>query len=111
MKGKGDGGYLLTASTCYWKSFTTHSNLHVSVMVTESALCIILPPVSQTKIIVGSVKRDARNSNISSLSPLAQQGGVLTPMTAFGDVLIQRLQETGRFSFSSSVVSDDPKTD
>jgi len=111
MKGKGDGGYLLTASKCYQMNLSTYLNLGVSVMVTESALCIILPPVSQTKVIVGSVKRDARNSNISSLPPLAQQGGVLTPMTAFGDVLIQRLQETGRFSFSSSVVSNDSKTD
>ena len=31
---------------------------------------------------------------------------MLTSMTAFGDVLIKRLEETGRFEFSSCVVED-----
>ncbi|KAH9485646.1 Putative trans-acting enoyl reductase [Psilocybe cubensis] len=84
IKGKGDPGYLLTA-----------------IMISESALCFLLPPVSESsKIQPGKI------GNIHSLPPLAQKGGVLTPVTAFGDVLIQRLEESGRFEFSSSVVND-----
>ncbi|KAF8167524.1 Saccharopine dehydrogenase-domain-containing protein [Crassisporium funariophilum] len=90
MKGQGDPGYLLTA-----------------IMISESALCILLPTVSDSK------KKSASNgdasNNVHALSALAQQGGVLTPMTAFGDVLIKRLEETGRFTFSSSVVDGDVK--
>ncbi|KAI6099936.1 hypothetical protein EDD16DRAFT_1657074 [Pisolithus croceorrhizus] len=38
------------------------------------------------------------------LPPLGKRGGVLTPMTAFGDVLIQRLNACGRISIESGVV-------
>ncbi|KAI6043480.1 Saccharopine dehydrogenase-domain-containing protein [Pisolithus marmoratus] len=38
------------------------------------------------------------------LPPFGQRGGVLTPMTAFGDVLIQRLNACGRISVESEVV-------
>ncbi|KIM40396.1 hypothetical protein M413DRAFT_446577 [Hebeloma cylindrosporum] len=86
IKGKGDPGYLLTA-----------------IMISESALCFLLPPVSETST---STSRP-RNNNIHALPALAQEGGILTPMTAFGDVLIQRLEETGRFEFSSSILVDD----
>lgn len=41
--------------------------------------------------------------NPSKLTPLAQEGGVLTPVSALGDVLITRLQDTGRFTFESDV--------
>ncbi|GAA5870079.1 hypothetical protein JCM16303_001889 [Sporobolomyces ruberrimus] len=34
------------------------------------------------------------------LSPLAQQGGSLTPATALGNVLVERLERTGKFSFT-----------
>ncbi|GAA5914830.1 hypothetical protein JCM8208_005714, partial [Rhodotorula glutinis] len=34
------------------------------------------------------------------LSPLAKQGGFLTPATAFGNVLVERLESTGRFSWT-----------
>ena len=35
------------------------------------------------------------------LPTLARTGGVLTPMSGLGNVLIERLKETGRFEFSS----------
>lgn len=54
------------------------------VMISESALSILL----------------ARDH----LPPLAQRGGVLTPVTAFGDVLVERLERTGRFEFRSEVL-------
>ena len=44
--------------------------------------------------------------NPEALPALAQKGGVLTPMTAFGDVLVERLRETGRFEFESGVVEE-----
>ena len=34
------------------------------------------------------------------LTPLAKQGGSLTPATALGNVLVERLERTGKFSFS-----------
>jgi len=72
-------------------------------MISEAALSLILPPPSQSATIKGG---PGQNSNLHALGPLARQGGILTAMTAFGDVLIQRLEETGSFQFSSSVVSD-----
>lgn len=38
------------------------------------------------------------------LPPFGKRGGVLTPMTALGDVLIQRLNACGRISIESGVV-------
>jgi hypothetical protein len=69
-------------------------------MIAESALCFLLPLVSKSK-------NDKPKDNLHALPPLAREGGILTPMTAFGDVLLQRLEETGRFEFSSSVIDDD----
>lgn len=72
-------------------------------MIAESALCIILPLVSESKDVIHNKPKD----NLHALSPLARKGGILTPMTAFGDVLLHRLEETGRFEFSSSIIGDD----
>ncbi|KDR76288.1 hypothetical protein GALMADRAFT_473621 [Galerina marginata CBS 339.88] len=89
IKGHGDGGYLLTA-----------------IMISESALCFLLPPVSESASI-----KSGSNDNVHTLSAIARQGGILTPMSAFGDQLIQRLEETGRFEFSSSIIDDAHKKD
>lgn len=68
MKGKGDGGYLLT-----------------SVMTSEIALAL-LP------------------SQRGSLTHMALEGGVLTPVTALGDGLKTRLESTGLFTFESELI-------
>jgi len=73
-------------------------------MISECALALLLPLVS-----ANSTETAATYSAIPTLPPLAQRGGVLTPVTAFGDVLVQRLQDTGVFQFSSSVVSEKRK--
>ncbi|PPQ99762.1 hypothetical protein CVT24_009665 [Panaeolus cyanescens] len=83
IRGKGDPGYSLTA-----------------VMIAESALCFILPPVSEAQ----NLKPAGQNNMVHALPPLARQGGILTPMVAFGDTLIKRLEDTGKFTFSSSIV-------
>jgi short subunit dehydrogenase-like uncharacterized protein len=85
IKGSSDPGYSSTA-----------------VMIAECALCCLLPLVSETR----SANHNKKD-NLHALTPLARKGGVLTPMTAFGDVLIRRLEETGKFEFSSSIVGDD----
>jgi hypothetical protein len=36
-----------------------------------------------------------------ALPPLGRTGGVLTPASALGDVLVRRLEATGRFAFTS----------
>ncbi|KAF9562971.1 hypothetical protein CPC08DRAFT_662407 [Agrocybe pediades] len=85
IKGKGDPGYLLT-----------------SIMISEAALCFLLPPASKSS----TLKPGSINDNTHTFTDLARRGGILTPMSAFGDQLIQRLEDTGRFEFSSSVVGD-----
>jgi hypothetical protein len=73
-------------------------------MIAESALCFLLPLVSKSKNGIPDKK-----DNLHALPSLARKGGVLTPMTAFGDALLRRLEETGKFEFSSSIVSDDSR--
>lgn len=40
----------------------------------------------------------------SQLTPLARQGGILTPVSAFGDELVTRLAATGRFEIESKII-------
>jgi len=68
-------------------------------MIAESALCFLLPTVSAS-----ASYQDPNLDNISNLTPLAQRGGILTPVSAFGDELVKRLEDTGKFSFSSEVL-------
>ena len=42
----------------------------------------------------------------ASLPVTARLGGVLTPATAFGDVLVRRLEATGRVHFESEIVRE-----
>ncbi|KAF9462382.1 Saccharopine dehydrogenase-domain-containing protein [Collybia nuda] len=82
--GNGDPGYLLTA-----------------IMISESALSLLLPPVSVTN---SSGASSQSGSLPTGLPSFARRGGILTPMTAFGDVLLTRLTETGRFEFKYEIV-------
>ncbi|GAA93482.1 hypothetical protein E5Q_00123 [Mixia osmundae IAM 14324] len=52
-----------------------------ALMLSECALCII--------------------HDYADLPSLAHEGGPLTPSTAFGNVLVDRLQKTGKFTFSA----------
>ena len=38
------------------------------------------------------------------LTEAAHEGGILTPMSALGDVLVKRLEASGKFSISSEVI-------
>lgn len=87
LRGQGDAGYYLTACTYY--PYTTSTRLMCRfflVMVTECALALLL--------------------SRHELPALGREGGVLTPTTAFGDVLVRRLEETGKFTIHSEVVLD-----
>ncbi|KAF8870481.1 Saccharopine dehydrogenase-domain-containing protein [Infundibulicybe gibba] len=86
IKGKGDPGYLLTA-----------------VMISESALCLLLPPPLDSNL--GSAG-DTKSRPAPALPPLARRGGLLTPVTAFGDVLVARLRASGLFQFDAWVIGD-----
>ena len=44
--------------------------------------------------------------NRDELPELGKRGGVLTPASAFGDVLVRRLEETGRFQFESGRLTE-----
>ncbi|KAF8588826.1 hypothetical protein K439DRAFT_1405631 [Ramaria rubella] len=58
--------------------------LCATVMITECAIALL---------------------DTSQLTPLAKKGGVLTSVTAFGDKLVKRLEDSGRFEFDTSIVS------
>ena len=58
-------------------------------MIAEAALSLILPPPAGT-----------------SLPPLATKGGVLTPSTALGMVLIERLSLSGKVQFKSEIYDE-----
>ena len=60
------------------------TTLYHSVMISEAALALLL--------------------DHSSLPHWVQDGGVLTPSTALGDVLVERLEKSGRMEFKSEVV-------
>jgi short subunit dehydrogenase-like uncharacterized protein len=59
----------------------------LTVMIAECALSLILDE--------------------DHLPAFARRGGVLTPMTAFGDVLIGRLKASGRITIESEVIPAD----
>jgi short subunit dehydrogenase-like uncharacterized protein len=63
-------------------------------MISESALCL-LPSFNTTAK--------------ASLPALAKEGGVLTPMSALGELLIERLERSGRFEFESRVLDGEDK--
>ena len=70
-------------------------------MISESALSLLLPPPSKTASSLASFQS---TSPPVGLPALARKGGILTPVTAFGDTLVTRLEETGRFEFESRIV-------
>jgi short subunit dehydrogenase-like uncharacterized protein len=63
-----------------------------TVMIAECALCL-LPSLNQ--------------ASRHRLPALAKEGGILTPVSALGEVLIERMEATGKFQFESWVL--DPK--
>ena len=53
-------------------------------MISESALAILL--------------------NYDELPEVAKEGGLLTPASALGDVLVKRLESSGKITFESEVI-------
>ena len=71
-------------------------------MISECALSILVPSNSK------STYPSPSNPKINpSLPPLAHSGGLLTPSTALGDVLVERLVKTGRFVVETEVLDVD----
>ena len=74
-------------------------------MISECALSILVPSPSSSS---SPTKAEDLNPKINpSLPPLAHSGGLLTPSTALGDVLLQRLVKTGKFSVETAVLDGD----
>ncbi|GAA6021366.1 hypothetical protein JCM11491_004762 [Sporobolomyces phaffii] len=57
------------------------------------------PGYAGTSIMISEVALSMLKDH-DRLSPLAKQGGSLTPATALGNVLVERLEKTGKFSFT-----------
>jgi hypothetical protein len=68
-------------------------------MISESALSLLLP-VHNWDV------PSERPSETRRTTPFARQGGVLTPMTAFGEDLINRFCTTNSFTFASYVLEE-----
>lgn len=70
-------------------------------MITESALSLVIPP---------DAKESAPEAARAALPSLARRGGgILTSMSGLGDVLIKRLEATGQFQFSSTIITEDAR--
>ncbi|RSH91460.1 hypothetical protein EHS25_009759 [Saitozyma podzolica] len=120
FEGQGDPGYINTCyrdiipsrdsccQTSFYTSFTSSSHERAqrptarlnpgrsslaianppADLLAESALSLVLPPPEGT-----------------SLPPLAKRGGMLTPATAMGSVLVERLQRTGKVHIHSEILT------
>jgi short subunit dehydrogenase-like uncharacterized protein len=55
-------------------------------MITEAALALVL--------------------DSDKLPEIGKKGGVLTPMSALGQVLLERMEGTGRWKFESEVIGE-----
>ena len=49
------------------------------------------------------------NTSKAVLPALAKEGGVLTPVSALADVLIERLAASGKFEFESLILDGEDK--
>lgn len=87
VRGSGDPGYLSTCCKSLYLPVYPNSMLMTTVMLAESALALVLPTPEGT-----------------ALPPLAQLGGVLTPATGMGQVLVERLRRSGKVIIDSRVV-------
>lgn len=88
IKGQGDPGYWLT-SRKYLLTIAGKGLIKLfwtSGMLVESALSLTL--------------------SHDRLPALAQQGGVLTPAAAFGDVIVERLNATDEFEIESMTLQE-----
>lgn len=85
--GRGDPGYLLTSGTRPFHYAFRYVLTCRVVMFAESALALAL--------------------DHERLPVLAQGGGVLTPMSALGNVLLARMKKTGRWDIKSEIVKDE----
>jgi short subunit dehydrogenase-like uncharacterized protein len=77
---------LVSISACYCSFHDDADYCHDPVEIAECALAIALEK--------------------HSLPKLGQKGGVLTPMSALGDVLIRRLERSGRFEFEQYMIDE-----
>ena len=73
-------------------------------ILSECALSILVPSNSKSTYPSPSNPNPKINP---SLPPLAHSGGLLTPSTALGDVLVERLVKTGRFVVETEVLDVD----
>ncbi|KIO28863.1 hypothetical protein M407DRAFT_21940 [Tulasnella calospora MUT 4182] len=60
-----------------------------------------------TSVMVGEIALALLPPNRERLTALAKKGGVLTPASALGQELVERLKRTGRFEFNEEQVYDE----
>lgn len=92
MVGKGDPGYSLTSGALPSPLSESEDRSHSHVTLVYIAL------ISEAALALALAPRE-------TLPPIGRRGGVLTPATALGDVLIDRLVASGRVTFESKVVA------
>ncbi|KAJ6578916.1 Saccharopine dehydrogenase-domain-containing protein [Mycena vulgaris] len=66
------------------------------------------PGYSLTAVLISEAALSLALAAPGALPALARRGGILTPSTALGDVLVERLAASGRVTFESKVVTARP---
>jgi hypothetical protein len=128
FEGQGDPGYINTCCERLLSNFISDSNLFQARLLSPTFMLHLnlpLPPLMnalRAKLIPGHSSQALANppadllaeSALSlvlppregtSLPPLAKRGGILTPATAMGSVLVERLQRTGKVQIHSEVLT------
>ena len=96
MEIKCEPGYLGTSSTSV-SSPLQPTPYSLSVLFHQLTQHIFVTLVMASEVALSLL-------HVPSLPPLAQHGGILTPATALGDVIVRRLTEAGYWEIGSTVV-------
>ncbi|KAG8953752.1 hypothetical protein FRC03_011682 [Tulasnella sp. 419] len=90
------GGFTLTNVTSSVLPSGAPGKIAKTVMKGEGE-----PGYFLTAIMTAEIALALLPANIDKITEMGKEGGVLTPMAAIGDVLVERLEATGKFSFQS----------
>ncbi|VDB91338.1 unnamed protein product [Peniophora sp. CBMAI 1063] len=107
--GNGPSEAALDAGHLNMTNVTTATTPHNGSRVrAKSELVCKGSPLIITSVIAGEAALALLDP--TRLPELAREGGILTPMTAFGDVLLKRLEKTGQWRLSTVILDENAKT-
>jgi len=104
----GDGPDERTRKNGWFKHITTAHSVEDDVQVRVTMTGNLDPGYGWTAISIAECAITCVRAH-NNLPPLAQQGGFLTPATALGDALLERLESTGTIKIDKQVLRNDRK--